>query len=149
EIASVVGARIEERSGRSSPRMTRGQQTAITIKGERNMKKCTLLGLMAAAMAFAPVALAQGVVDGSMNPYHVAGEKLDSGMGNISAAELAPYMGSSRVAGEKLDSGLGDLTAADIAPYMNPNHVAGEKLDSRLGEIAERSSGAIIRASSY
>jgi hypothetical protein len=136
------------------------------------MKKCTLLGLMAAAMAFAPVALAQGVVDGSMNPYHVAGEKLDSGLGdivsvgayanpyhvageksdsglgNISAAELAPYMGSSRVAGEKLDSGLGDLTAADIAPYMNPNHVAGEKLDSGLGEIAVRSN-AIIRASSY
>src|SRR5581483_9922989 len=132
--------------------MTRGQQTAITIKGERNMKKCTLLGLMAAAMAFAPVALAQGVVDGSMNPYHVAGEKLDSGLGDI--VSVGAYANPYHVAGEKSDSGIGNISAAELAPYMGSSRVAGEKLDSGLAdltaaEIAERSSGAIIRASSY
>ncbi len=123
------------------------------------MKKFTVLGLVAAAMAFAPAAFAQGVVDGSRsayhvpgekldsglgsltsksmgawaNPFHVAGEKLDSGLGSLTAADLAPYRGT-HVAGEKVDSGLGELTAADLAPYMG-SHIAGEKLDSGLGEL--------------
>lgn len=112
------------------------------------MKKFTVLSLVsAAAMALASMVLAQGVVNGSANPYHVAGEKLDSGLGTLTAADVRPYMRPNQVAGEKVDSGLGELTAADLAPYM-PNHVAGEKIDSGLGEItARRSNGALIHAS--
>jgi hypothetical protein len=50
------------------------------------MKKFTVLSLVsAAALIVAPVVFAQGVVDGNTNPYHVAGEKLDSGLGNMTA----------------------------------------------------------------
>jgi hypothetical protein len=100
------------------------------------MKKFTVLSLVsAAAMALASAVVAQGVVHGSANPYHVAGEKLDSGLGSLTAADIRPYMRSNQVAGEKVDSGLGELSAADLAPYMNPNHVAGEKIDSGLGQL--------------
>jgi hypothetical protein len=126
------------------------------------MKKCTVLALVAAAtVAFAPVVLGQvagekidsglGSLTASdvrayMHPNYVAGEKVDSGLGQLTAADIAPYMGVN-VAGEKIDSGLGELTAADIAPYMDPNHVAGEKIDSGLGDItAQRSNSALIRA---
>ena len=132
------------------------------------MNKCTVLSLVSvAAMLFAPAAFSQGVTDGSANPYHVVGEKLDSGLGKMAArraeamgipsidyhvagesldsglgeltpADVAVYADPYHVAGEKRDSGLGELTAADIQVYMNPNHVAGEKLDSGLGELTAR-----------
>jgi hypothetical protein len=105
------------------------------------MKKFTVVGLVSAvAMLFASAAVGQGVV----------GEKLDSGLGNLTAADIRAYMSPYRVAGEKLDSGLGDLVAvrrAEEAPKSvptahsaiaanNPFHVPGEKLDSGLGELA-------------
>jgi hypothetical protein len=96
------------------------------------MKKFTVLSLVsAAALIVAPVVFAQGVVDGNTNPYHVAGEKLDSGLGDLVAvrrAEASPKAVPTahsaipaidyHVAGEKLDSGLGNMTAYG-APAKN------------------------------
>jgi hypothetical protein len=97
------------------------------------MKKITVLSLVsAAAMLFASAAIGQGVV----------GEKLDSGLGNLTAADIRAYMNPYHVAGEKLDSGLGDWVAAKTVPTAhsaiaadNPFHVPGEKMDSGLGEL--------------
>ena len=115
------------------------------------MKKCTILSLVSVAvMLFAPAAFAQGVVNGSANSYHVIGEKLDSGLGTLTATDLRVYMRTSHVAGEKLDSGLGELTAADVAVYADPYHVAGEKRDSGLGELTVHeapANTAVTRAS--
>ena len=89
--------------------------------------------IAAAGFAFASLAYAGGVVDGTQNPYHVAGESLDSGLGELSAS----YDGSEyiHVAGEKLDSGLGELASDYDAREYDQTRVAGEKLDSGLGQL--------------
>ena len=49
---------------------------------------------------------------------HVAGEKLDSGLGELASDYDAREYDSSRVAGEKLDSGLGQVSRADVMQYV-------------------------------
>jgi len=71
----------------------------------------------------------------------VLGEKLDSGLGQLSAGYTgAEFMkGESRVLGESLDSGLGQLSAsytgAEFMVASAEYRVLGEKLDSGLGEL--------------
>jgi hypothetical protein len=95
------------------------------------IKRKVLTIVSMAGMLFASVAFSQGVIDGARNPYHVPGEKLDSGLGY-------------QVAGEKLDSGLGSLTRKDMEKWLQVTptsagyHVPGEKLDSGLGSLTRK-----------
>jgi hypothetical protein len=84
----------------------------------------------------------------SASPNSVPGEKLDSGLGDLSSSYTAAEFQQSAVTrshavpGEKLDSGLGDLspsyTAAEFQqPAVTRSHaVPGEKLDSGLGDLS-------------
>lgn len=77
------------------------------------------------AMLFSPVAFS-GVV----------GEKLDSGLGDLSSSYDASEFQRVRVAGESLDSGLGDLPPSyTAAEFQRTYRVAGESLDSGLGDL--------------
>jgi hypothetical protein len=72
----------------------------------------------------------------SAAPSSVPGEKLDSGLGDLSASYTAaefqqPATTAFHVPGEKLDSGLGELpasyTAAEFQPGPAGNLVLGKK----------------------
>ena len=69
------------------------------------MKNLTIAATLIASLGFVAVP-ASADAERAASRHAVAGEKLDSGLG-----EMAPYRASA-VLGEKLDSGLGD-----IAPY--------------------------------
>jgi len=77
---------------------------------------------------------------GAFGANSVLGEKLDSGLGQLSASYTgAEFMkGEYRVLGESLDSGLGQLSASYTgAEFMKGEYrVAGESLDSGLGELS-------------
>lgn len=112
------------------------------------------LGILAAVLALLVAPFAYGAdkpVTGKQQQRHVAGEKLDSGLGNLphyrewakQPANSKLFALASHVPGEKLDSGLGKLphysqwakhpeTQALVALA---SHVPGEKLDSGLGEL--------------
>lgn len=101
----------------------------------------------AASLAFASIAYAGGVVDGSKNPYHVPGESLDSGLGELPATyTAAEYNSTYHVAGEKLDSGLGELSADYDGREYDSSRVAGEKLDSGLGQVSRAEVMQYVRA---
>lgn len=128
------------------------------------MAKRTLATIVSmATILLAPAALAEGVLDGTTNAYHVDGESLDSGLGALSASyQAAEYQvmfsepaGLYHVAGESLDSGLGALDASYAAaeyqiafPDASRYHVAGEKLDSGLGELTQEDISRVIAAAS-
>ena len=67
----------------------------------------------------------------------VLGEKLDSGLGQLSASYTAwEYMPAGSLLGESLDSGLGKLGADYTAwEFMPADRVLGESLDSGLGSL--------------
>jgi hypothetical protein len=105
------------------------------------LKVVTLASI--AAILFCPAAFSAG-------PNSIPGEKLDSGLGDLSPSYTAAEFQRSAVPagyavpGEKLDSGLGDLspsyTAAEFQrtesqPTLAGHRVLGEKLDSGLGEL--------------
>jgi hypothetical protein len=86
------------------------------------VKKSKVLAAVAMTVAlFASTAIAAGVIDGSLNPNHVPGESLDSGLGELSQTYTAKEFDKSRagekshVDGEKIDSGLGDVSSEEIA----------------------------------
>ena len=86
------------------------------------------------AMMFSPVAFSAN---------SVLGEKLDSGLGQLSASYTgAEFMKQteSHVLGEKLDSGLGQLpasyTGAEFMVAQAGDRVIGESLDSGLGQLS-------------
>jgi len=94
-------------------------------------------------VSFAAVLFSTAVF--SAGPNMVRGEKLDSGLGNLSpsytAAEFQRPAVGYRVLGESLDSGLGDLspsyTAAEFQRSATSGYrVLGESLDSGLGELS-------------
>ena len=97
--------------------------------------------IAAAGLAFASIAYAGGVVDGTKNPNHVPGESLDSGLGELASNYDAREYDVTRVAGEKLDSGLGQLASDYDGREYDSTRVAGEKLDSGLGELASSYDG--------
>lgn len=68
---------------------------------------------------------------------HVVGEKLDSGLGRLSASYTAwEFMPKGRLLGESLDSGLGKLGADYTArEFMPADAVLGESLDSGVGSL--------------
>ena len=73
---------------------------------------------MLAVVAMAAMAMAQTVVADD-----VAGEKQDSGLGNMVYGESLDSGLGSMVYGESLDSGLGQLTALDLRVYMLPERI--------------------------
>jgi hypothetical protein len=77
------------------------------------VKKLNVLAVTI-AMLFVPVAFADEASNGALNPNHVQGEKLDSGLGEIAAHYCDPEFIGNSVLGEKLDSGLGELTQEEI-----------------------------------
>jgi hypothetical protein len=83
------------------------------------MDRKVILNICAAAsLALAPLSFAETVIDGTRNLNHVAGEKLDSGLGELSSVYDAADYNVPHVAGEKLDSGLGQLSEDyDAAEY--------------------------------
>jgi hypothetical protein len=83
------------------------------------MNRNVILNICAAAsLALAPISFAETVTDGSHNRNHVAGEKLDSGLGDLRSDYDAAEYNVTHVAGEKLDSGLGELSQDyDAAEY--------------------------------
>lgn len=99
----------------------------------------------AASFAFASIAYAGGVVDGTKNPYHVPGESLDSGLGELAPTYTAAEY-TYHVAGEKLDSGLGELASDYDAREYDSSRVAGEKLDSGLGRVSRADVMQYVRA---
>ena len=72
--------------------------------------------------------------------YRVAGESLDSGLGDLSSTYTAAEYQRAKivVAGESLDSGLGDLPSSYTAAEFQRSKivVVGESLDSGLGDLA-------------
>lgn len=91
--------------------------------------------IAAAGLAFASVAYAGGVVDGTRNRNHVPGESLDSGLGELGSTYTASeYV--NHVPGEKIDSGLGELDPQYDAREYDSSRVIGEKLDSGLGQLS-------------
>ena len=95
------------------------------------------------AMLFSPAAFSTGLASDFMdNSFQVLGEKLDSGLGELSPSyTAAEFQRGYQVAGEKQDSGLGDLsssyTAAEfqLKSAQNDYRVIGESLDSGLGDL--------------
>ena len=77
-------------------------------------------------------------------PNSVLGEKLDSGLGALTAPDVRddPAAGRLvRIPGEKLDSGLGELTGPNSRRDPAAGSlvsVPGEKLDSGLGDLPQR-----------
>ena len=91
-----------------------------------------VLTLASMAMLFSPAAFSAGpVINGASNPYHVVGEKLDSGLGDLapgySASEFRRAAASAeyRVVVEKLDSGLGELSPSYTAAELQPGYQIG------------------------
>lgn len=109
---------------------------------------CTLAAAL--ALLLAPVAYGGGK-PAAGKQFHVAGEKLDSGLGKLPhyrhwakhPATKGLVALASRVPGEKLDSGLGELPPyREWAKHPSTSKLAalasrvpGEKLDSGLGEL--------------
>ena len=83
------------------------------MNGEGIVKKLNVLAVTL-AMLFVTVAFAGDVSDGSQNPNHVQGEKLDSGLGELGLSYTGAEFMRASVPGEKLDSGLGELTQEEI-----------------------------------
>ncbi len=83
------------------------------------MKRKLALNIFAAAtFVLAPVSHAGTPFEATENPNHVPGEKLDSGLGELSQGYDAAEYNDVHVAGEKLDSGLGALSQADVLKYV-------------------------------
>lgn len=76
------------------------------------MKKLNVLAVTV-AMLFVPVVFAGGASD-SVQPNYVQGQKLDSGLGELSPYYAGAEFMRTAVQGEKLDSGLGTLTQEEI-----------------------------------
>ena len=108
----------------------------------KNFKAVTLV----AAMLCASTAFAGGrIVDLRWDVYHVPGESLDSGLGNLPANYTgAEFMRNElKVVGEKLDSGLGQLSPQYTgAEFMSELQLVGESLDSGLGKLSKHYTGA-------
>jgi hypothetical protein len=82
------------------------------------MNKILTLASIVAIM-FSPVAFSADTgTDAASNPYHVTGEKLDSGLGDLSYGDVQPQA--------EQNTEVSGLSAS------NPYHVAGEKIDSGL-----------------
>ncbi len=72
---------------------------------------------------FAPLAFGGDATDGMRNIHQVAGEKIDSGLGDLSPSftgaefmKTAPgaVSNETRIAGEKLDCGLASVTNEEV-----------------------------------
>ena len=108
------------------------------------MKKLKLVTLVA-AMLCAPVALADGRVAISWDLYHVPGEKMDSGLGQLSKSYTGAEFSKDelKIVGDSIDSGLGQLSPSYTgAEYMTEMQLVGESLDSGLGKLSKSYTGA-------
>jgi hypothetical protein len=90
------------------------------------MKKITMMAALVAAL-MVPAAFGPAAAD-----VRVAGEKLDSGLGELPATyTAAEYMPASWVRGESMDSGLGELpstyTAAEYQAVIVAANSVGER----------------------
>jgi hypothetical protein len=101
------------------------------------MSKGKILALISVVgLIVSPAAFSFGSTAGANgDSFCVLGEKLDSGLGDLSASYTAAEFQGMRVAGESLDSGLGDLSPSYTAAEFERVHVAGESLDSGLGDL--------------
>ena len=99
----------------------------FALKGEI-MNKLKMVVVVASMFALSS-ALAQST--------RVPGEKLDSGLGKLSASYTGKeFMPKGHVLGESLDSGLGQLSADYTGiEFMPAGTVIGESLDSGLGNL--------------
>lgn len=89
------------------------------------------------AMLFSPTVFSADTASDAMDDsFQVVGEKLDSGLGDLSPSYTAAEFQRVRVAGESLDSGLGDLSPSYAAAEFQRYRVAGESLDSGLGDLS-------------
>src|SRR2546421_10561446 len=89
------------------------------------------------AMLFSPAVFSADVASDAMdNSFQVLGEKLDSGLGDLSPSYTAAEFQRVRVAGESLDSGLGDLSRSYTAAEFQRYQVAGESLHSAPGGLS-------------
>ena len=69
-----------------------------------------------AALLFSPVAFSfDPTADANEGSFQVLGEKLDSGLGDLSPEYSAAEYQTYRVAGETIDSGLGELSPSYTA----------------------------------
>src|SRR4051794_14067639 len=95
---------------------------------EAAMKKLKMMVLVASMFAL-PSSFAAS--------DHVLGEKLDSGLGRLSASYTAwEFMPKGRLLGESLDNGLGGLGSDyNASEFMAADRVLGESLDSGVGSL--------------
>jgi hypothetical protein len=104
------------------------------------------------ALMFAAPVMADGIVPPTK--YHVPGESLDNGLGELSKSYTGREYVKTHVAGEKLDNGLGMLSPTYTGvEYQNPNAwvigqpVAGKK-DSGLGEMTKADATIVVALNS-
>lgn len=117
------------------------------------MKNAKFLAAAGLALMFAaPVVMADDYVPPTK--FHVPGESLDSGLGELSSSYTGREYVKTHVYGEKLDSGLGMLSPTYTArEYQNPNAyvlnqpVAGKR-DSGLGEMTKADATIVVALNS-
>ena len=78
-----------------------------------------------AALLFSPAAFSfDPTSDANEGSIRVLGEKIDSGLGDLSPTyNASEFQRSYRVAGESLDSGLGDLPSTYTAAEFQKNQI--------------------------
>src|ERR1700675_3470815 len=87
------------------------------------------------AMLFAPVAFSAE----PQTDIHVVGEKLDSGLGDLSASYAATEYQRVATANSAPDYMATEFVWMPMQSQTTGYHVAGEKLDSGLGDLSPSS----------